>query len=274
MKPPPFRYHRPQSLPEAIDVLSYLGDEAKVLAGGQSLVPLLNMRLARPTDLIDINRLPGLDEIRIEGRELVLGAMARMAAVERSALVASGWPVIARGLAEVGHYQIRNRGTVGGSCAHADPAAELPALLLSLDGRIVARSPHGRREIGAADFFLGVFTTALEPDELVVELRVPALPEGATTGFAEYARRHGDFALAGASCVKGAHGQPSVLALFGVADRALRVVVGGGAEPGDVRQAILSALDSCPVTSDIHAGAAWRVEVAAEMAVRAYREAA
>jgi aerobic carbon-monoxide dehydrogenase medium subunit len=274
MKPPPFRYHRPGSVAEAVRVLSEAGDEAKVLAGGQSLMPLLNMRLVRPTDLVDVNRVPELGEIRVAGGELVLGATARVVAVERSAVVADRWPVLARGLGEVGHYQIRSRGTVGGSVAHADPAAELPALLVALDGRVVTESPRGRREIPAGDCFLGAFTTGVAPDEIVVELRIPSLPDGAGAGFAELARRRGDFALAGAVCVRrGAH-RPSTVVLFGVSARPVRILVAAGAEPADVSRAVDDALDPGDVMSDIHAGARWRAKVAAVMAARAYGEAA
>jgi aerobic carbon-monoxide dehydrogenase medium subunit len=274
MKPAPFRYHRPASLAEAIAVLRRHGDDAKLLAGGQSLVPLLNMRLVRPEHLVDINRVPELDGIRLAGEELALGATARLAAVERSPLVGGALPLLARGLAQVGHYQIRNRGTVGGSIAHADPAAELPAMLLALDGRVVAESPRGRREIAADQLFQSVFTTALAADEVVVEIRVPRLPAGSRCGLAEFARRHGDFALAGAVYVAPAGVPLSRVVLFGVAGRPLLLPVDGGAEAEDVRRSVIRELGRSEVTSDIHGSAAWRAQVAAEMAVRAWAEAA
>ncbi|HXF81881.1 MAG TPA: FAD binding domain-containing protein, partial [bacterium] len=201
MKPAPFRYAAPESLDEALGLLRRFGAEGKVLAGGQSLVPLLNMRLVRPAVLIDLNRVRSLDYIvhgagRGPTREVRLGAMTRQRAAERSPLVRMELPLLAEALAYVGHPQIRNRGTVGGSVAHADPSAELPAVLAALDGRVVLRSARGARTLSAEEFFRGYLTTALAPDELLVELRLPAHPHRGTA-FLEVARRHGDFALAG-----------------------------------------------------------------------------
>ena len=196
MKPAPFDYHRPASLLETFDLLERYGDDGRILAGGQSLVPALNMRLATPRAVIDINRLPGLDAIRLTSEGLVIGALARHEAVERSPLVREHAPLLALAMPHVGHEAIRTRGTVGGSLALADPAAELPACAVALDATIRVEGRRGRRGVAAADFFRGIYTTALEPGELVTELVVPLAP-GWRSDFQELARRHGDFALAG-----------------------------------------------------------------------------
>jgi carbon-monoxide dehydrogenase medium subunit len=196
MKPAPFEYHRPASLVETFDLLARYGDDGRILAGGQSLVPALNMRLATPRAVIDINRLPGLDTIRVAPEGLVIGALARHEAVERSPLVREHAPLLALAMPHVGHEAIRTRGTVGGSLALADPAAELPACAVALDATIRVEGRRGGRAIAADEFFRGIYTTALEPGELVTAL---VIPPGADwrSGFQELARRHGDFALAG-----------------------------------------------------------------------------
>jgi carbon-monoxide dehydrogenase medium subunit len=208
VKPSPFRYHAPTSVDEACALLGSLED-AKVLAGGQSLVPLLNFRLARPSHLIDINRIDGLNSIYERDGGVAVQALARQAGVEDSELVARVCPVLTAAVRLVAHRVIRNRGTVCGSLAHADPASELPAVLLALGGHVIARSARGDRVIQAGELFAGVFETTLAPDELLVEAWFPA-SQGAFT-IIEESRRHGDFALAG---VVRAGGR---LALFGVA---------------------------------------------------------
>jgi CO/xanthine dehydrogenase FAD-binding subunit len=201
VKPAPFEYSAPATVAEALELLADGGDETKVLAGGQSLVPLLNFRLARPARLVDVNRIEELSSIRRCGGQLLIGALTRAATLERSPLVAAHWPVLREAVRQAGHPQIRTRGTVGGSVAHADPAAELPAVLTALDARFVVRSVRGERTLRADELFLGFLTTALAADELVVEIQVPPVDEGAGTAFVEYARVHGDFALAGAAVV-------------------------------------------------------------------------
>ncbi|GAC1507630.1 MAG: xanthine dehydrogenase family protein subunit M [Candidatus Dormibacteraceae bacterium] len=208
MKPARFEYHAPASLADACALLGSLED-AKVLAGGQSLVPLLNFRLARPAHLIDINGVGGLDRIYERDGGVAIGALARQAGVEDSDLVAQICPLLTEAIGLVAHRVIRNRGTVCGSLAHADPASELPAVLLALGGHVVARSTRGERVIVAEALFKGVFETALAPDELMVEAWFPA--PSATFAIAEESRRHGDFALAGVVRVA------ERLALFGVA---------------------------------------------------------
>ena len=208
MKPPPFEYHAPKTIEEAFALLGSLED-AKVLAGGQSLVPLLNFRLARPAHIVDINRIPGLDRIYERDGGVAVQALARQSAVEDSELVARVCPLLSDAVRLVAHRVIRNRGTVCGSLAHADPASELPAVLLALGGHVVVRSARGERIIDAGGLFHGVMETAIAPDELIVEAWFPASPE--PFAIVEEVRRHGDFALAGA--VRAAER----LALFGVA---------------------------------------------------------
>ena len=217
MKPAPFDYVAPTSLAEALELLD---EDSRVLAGGQSLVPLLNFRLARPERLVDVNRLDELAYLRPDGGALRIGALARQAAVERSSEVAERWPLLHQAVRLVGHAQLRNRGTVAGSVAHADPAAELPVALAALDARFRARSVRGSRELSPAQLFVGPLVTALEPDEMLVEIEVPALPDGAGTAFVEHARTHGDFALAGAAAVL-APGH-AALALLGAAPTPVR----------------------------------------------------
>ena len=191
MKPPPFEYAAPETLDEALELLA--GEDAKALAGGQSLVPLLNFRFARPRLLVDLNGLAGLDGIRVDNGTLFLGALVRQAELERSA-VAEGWPLLHQAIRFVGHQQTRTRGTVGGSVVHADPAAELPCVLATLDARFHVRSRRGARVLSAAELFVGPLFTSIEPDELLVEIEVPAPPADARSAFVEYARTHGDFA--------------------------------------------------------------------------------
>lgn len=216
MKPAPFRYVRPETVEEALDALAEDGD-AKVLAGGQSLVPALNMRLMRPTLLVDVNRVPGLDSIEEVDGGVRIGATVRQAAMERSPLVHSAVPLAAEALPHVGHFVTRNRGTVGGTLAHADASAELPLVLTALGGMVVAASRRGTREIPAEEFFVTHFTTALEPGELVVESVWPTASTGSGFAFEELAQRAGDYALAMVAAV--AHGDQIRVALGSVVDR-------------------------------------------------------
>ena len=242
MKPAPFEYRAPVSLEEALPLL---GLDVTVLAGGQSLLPLLNLRLARPEVVVDINGIAELDYIRADDGPLRIGAMTRQVALERSELVRQRWPLLHDAVRLVGHPQIRSRGTVGGSVAHADPAAELPVALTALGARFHLRSPGGARVLGASELFLGPLYTAREPDELLVEIEVPEQPEGAGSGFAEYARTHGDFATAGAAAVVAPGGRAGI-ALLGagpVPERAQAAerALADGAEPHEA--AALAAQD-------------------------------
>ena len=199
MKPAPFEYAAPRSLHEA---LGLLGDDSKALAGGQSLVPLLNFRLARPDLIVDLNRVPDLAYLRRSGGVLHVGALTRQATLEHSGLVQRHWPLLCEAVSHAGHAQTRSRGTVGGSAAHADPTAELPVALSALDARFRLRSARGERMLAAAEFFVSTLTSAVESDELLVEIEIPPLPAGARSAFVEYAPTHGDFALAGAAVVR------------------------------------------------------------------------
>jgi carbon-monoxide dehydrogenase medium subunit len=268
VKPPPFDYRAAGTVEEAVRMLAELGDEAAVLAGGQSLVPLLNLRLVRPETLVDVGHVAELGEIHANG-DLRLGATVRQAAALRSPEVAVRAPLLTAALPHVGHPATRSRGTLGGSIAHADPAAELPAVLLALDGKAIVCSASGVREIPAAELFLGPFTTALAPGELLTGLRLPAPPAGVRHGFAEIARRRGDFALAGAA-VAIAPGWARV-ALFGVAPAPFRpreaeaaLTQGAGADAA----AELAALAADP-SADVHATADYRRAAARVATLRA-----
>jgi carbon-monoxide dehydrogenase medium subunit/6-hydroxypseudooxynicotine dehydrogenase subunit alpha len=201
VKPAPFEYDRAESVDHALTRLAEHADDAKVLAGGQSLMPLLNFRLARPARLIDINGLGELASLRRSDGVLHIGALTRQAMLERATTVRNHWPLLHEALAYLAHPQIRNRGTVGGSVAHADPAAELPVVLTALGAAVTVRSTRGSRQIDAADLFVTHLTTSLEPDELLTAIAVPPLPPMSGSAFVEYARRHGDFGLGGAAVV-------------------------------------------------------------------------
>jgi CO/xanthine dehydrogenase FAD-binding subunit len=263
VKPPPFEYRAPASVEDA---LTLLGETSTVLAGGQSLVPLLNLRLARPELVVDINGVEELDYIAAGDGALRIGAMTRQVALERSELVRRRWPLLHEAVRFVGHHQIRSRGTVGGSVAHADPAAELPAVLIALDARLHLRSAGGGRAVDASEFFLGPLYTVREPDELLVEIEVPDQPAGAANGFAEHARPHGDFATAGAAAViaPGGHARLALLGAGPVPARAEAAerALAGGAEPHEA--AALAVQD----VEDDH-----RRALCAELARRAIEEA-
>ncbi|HEX6988215.1 MAG TPA: xanthine dehydrogenase family protein subunit M [Bacillota bacterium] len=283
MKPPRFRYFAPTSVDEAVALLSAHADAAKVLAGGQSLVPMLNMRLARPEVIVDINRVEGLGHIEVRDGELVIGALARQRAVEKSAEVARRLPVLREAVGYVGHVQIRNRGTVTGSIIHADPSAELPAVLALVDGSVRVQGPSGTRDIPWRELFLTYFTTTLAADEVAVEARFPLPPEGAGWAFLEVARRHGDFALVGVAAQvtvdeAGRCGEAR-LALTGVGGTPIRperaeALLAGHALEDDVLAAVADAVrESIEPDSDIHASADYRRHVAGVLTGRALRAA-
>jgi carbon-monoxide dehydrogenase medium subunit/6-hydroxypseudooxynicotine dehydrogenase subunit alpha len=284
VKPAPFAYSAPTTTAEALELLATDADEAKVLAGGQSLVPLMNFRLARPSRLIDLNRVAELAYIERRNGHIAIGAMTRHAALERSALLASEWPLLTEAVRWVGHEQIRNRGTIGGSIAHADPAAELPAALATLDARFRLRSASGERVVDWSDFFVFGFMTALEPDEILVEVEVPALPDNARGAFVEFARRHGDFALGGAAAVLvldsgGAcvEARLSMLAAAPVpvrATQAEQLLVGTKLDPAAIDAAADAAVTGIEPTGDIHGSTRYRVKLLRTMAHRALSKAA
>jgi carbon-monoxide dehydrogenase medium subunit len=201
MKPPAFAYHDPATLEEAIALLASLPN-ARPLAGGQSMMPMLNMRFAQPDHLVDLNRIAGLSGIAVEpDGALRIGAMTRQRALERDEEVARRCPLMVEALAQVGHRQTRSRGTIGGSLCHLDPAAELPLVAATLEAVCTVAGPNGHRELPFADFAQGYMTPGIEPEELLAAIRIPALPQGAGTCFLEYARRHGDFAIASVAVV-------------------------------------------------------------------------
>ena len=278
MKPVQFAYHRPASLDEALALMERYGADGRVLAGGQSLVPALNMRLATPAALIDINRLPGLDGISLEPEGLVIGALARQEAVEASTLVARHAPLIAQAMPHVGHRAIRTRGTVGGSVALADPAAELPACLVALDGTVRVAGLGTRRDISAQRFFRGIYTTDLAPGEMVTAVVVPPIAPGWRSRFAELARRHGDYALVGlaAHCLDdGGVIKEARLAFCGVgttpvrASRAEAALSGRRPDPDVVAEAGRALAADLDPPGDVHGSPALRRHLARVLLARA-----
>ena len=282
MKPPPFAYECPRDVAEAVALLAAHGEDARPLAGGQSLVPLLNFRLARPAVLVDLNRIEALGSIAVEDGTLRIGAMVRQAAVEADPHVACGWPVLHEAIGHIAHPQIRNRGTVGGSLAHNDPAAELPAAMLALDAQMIAQGPGGERTIAARNFFAGTMETALAPDELLTEIRVPALPEGTGWGFQEAARRQGDFALVAVVVLlrpAGAGGIDPRVVVTGTGDGPARmpqaeaILAERGKEADACAAAAGTAAEASEPADDPHAPAWYRKKLVAALTRRACREA-
>lgn len=285
MKPPSFEYFAPTSTAEALALLSRYGYDAKPLAGGQSLIPTMNFRLAQPGILIDLNPIAELAYIH-PGNDggLRIGAMTRQRQVERDRLVAERAPLIHETMPYIAHPQIRNRGTFGGSLAHADPAAELPAVATALDARFHARSQKGERWIPVNEFFVSLFATALEPDELLVEVALPPLPPRTGWAFTEMARRHGDYALVGVAAVvtldERDHCQAAKLVFLSVGDgpvvaeQAAQVLLG----QTPTSEAILAAAETAAQVdiapnSDIHASAAYRRHLAKVLARRVLTQA-
>lgn len=275
MKPPPFEYDAPASLEEALALLAEHGGEAKALAGGQSLVPLLNFRIVRPARLVDLNGVLELASLGDENGVLRVGAMTRSRALERSSLVAERWPLLREAVRHSGHAQIRNRGTVGGSCAHADPASELPCALTALDARFHVCSTRGARVLGAAELFLSTFTTALEPDELLTEIEVPPVAPRTGAAFVEHARVHGDFALGGAAALVtlGEDGRcvRAAIALLAAGDRPLRASAAERAlaEGEEAGEAAALAVEGVEPPGTVHAGSGYRRALLAELVRRA-----
>ena len=265
MKPPPFAYAAPATLEEAVGLLAEHAEvEPRVLAGGQSLIPLMNFRLAKPGYLVDLRNVAGLSGIRRDGDVLAIGAMTRMAEVERSPEVAVAAPLLTEAVGLVAHAPVRNSGTVGGSLAHADPAAELPAVALALDAELVAAGPGGTRVIPAAEFFTGPYSTALAPDEILTEIRLPVWPGG--HAFTEFSRVHANFAVVAVAALVELDGdgdgdriRRAALALAGVAPTpvrataAERALAGATADPGTIRAAADAAAASLSPAGDLHA---------------------
>jgi carbon-monoxide dehydrogenase medium subunit len=284
VKPAPFEYVAPRSLEDALGELAHRaerGDDAKILAGGQSLIPVLNFRLAQPAVLVDINGLAELDfvEERPDGG-LCLGALARQRTIERSALVRQRSPLLSEALPFVAHPQIRNRGTLGGSLAHADPAAELPAAAVALDADLRLLSRRGERRVAAREFFAGLFATALEPDELIAEVELPPAPARTGWAFVEIARRHGDYALCGVAARvtldDALRCATAKLVLLSVGDgptearRAAAALAGGDLGSDAIRAAAeLAARAEIDPAGDLHASAAFKRRLARVLCERA-----
>ncbi len=284
MKPAPFRYLRPGTVDDALDLLTEHGPQAKLLAGGQSLIPTMNFRLSQPAVLIDLNRLGELAGIEESRRGLMIGAMTRQRAAERSGAVRDRAPLLSEAMPFISHPQVRNRGTIGGSLAHADPAAELPALMVALDAEFLVRDRDHQRRIAAADFYTGLFATALAPDEMLLSVEVPKTPKRTGWAFEEISRRHGDYALVGVATTitldrkgrcDGAH-----IVLLSVGDgpvAASQAVAGlAGEEPtaDAIRQAAeVTATRDIDPPADIHASAAYRRQLARVLTTRALTRA-
>jgi carbon-monoxide dehydrogenase medium subunit/6-hydroxypseudooxynicotine dehydrogenase subunit alpha len=282
VKPPQFDYHDPRGIDDALALLAEHGEDGKVLAGGQSLVPMLNFRLTYPEHLIDIGRVPALSYIRRQHGVLRIGAMTRQATLEASPLVASHWPLLKEALGFVAHAQIRNRGTVGGSVAHADPAAELPVAFMALEAHFHAQSKRGRRTIGCDEFFVTHLTTALEADELLTEIEVPPVPAHTGSAFTEYARRHGDFALGGAAALitlQDGVCSRARIALLAAADTPLRAqaaersLEGNAIDQESTAEAARLAIADINPTGDIHGGTEYRRYLIEGMVSRAIERA-
>jgi CO/xanthine dehydrogenase FAD-binding subunit len=283
MKPTNFEYRRPGTLDEALKWLAQYGMDAKILAGGQSLVPMMNFRLARPDVLIDINALGELDYHRRDGDSLRIGALTRHATLMESALVRETCPLMSEAYHYVAHGTVRNRGTLCGNLCHADPASEMPAVMLAVGATLVVRSARGERKVAAADFFQGLYATAVAPDEILVEVQIPL--RGASTGhaFEEISARQGDFAMtlvAALLDVRGGRIQQAALAYAGVSDRAQRLdtveqaLVGQSPVPEVFERAAKLASEGFDLVDDVHADRQYRQDLLRTLTYRALSTAA
>jgi aerobic carbon-monoxide dehydrogenase medium subunit len=281
VKPARFAYHAPATVDEALSLLARYGGDAKLLAGGQSLMPLMNFRLVRPAALIDLNAIASLAYIREDDGEIRFGAMTRQRAIEFSPVVRRRLPLLAEATALVGHLPIRTRGTIGGSLAHADPSAEYPAILAALDGVVVARGPRGERTLRASELFQSYLTTSLAPDEMLVEVGLPAMPDGAGFAFEEFSRRHGDFAIVGIAATVVRQGERCtarlVTAGVGPAPTRLRqaeeILERDGFSDAAIEAAARRAAELVEPDTDIHASAAYRRNLTRVLTGRALRRA-
>ena len=284
MKLPPFEYACPASAAEAVALLAAHDGEAKLLAGGQSLVPMLAFRVASPSLLVDLRKIPELRRINIADAGVSLGAMMRWRDILDDARLRSAHPLLVAAIEHVAHYQIRNRGTVGGSLAHADPAAELPGIAVTCEAKIAVVGKAGERLIAAAEFFRGPLMTALQPDEIITAIRLPRWPGARRFGFEEFTRRHGDFALAGAALFYDQDGEGRArnvhVGAIGIADRPLRlfaveqVLDGKKIDAAAIAEAEMAASAAVEPPDDIHAGGAYRKKLIGVMVERALRGAA
>jgi len=282
MKPASFRYLAPHTVDEALELLAQHGEEGRILAGGQSLVPAMNFRLARPATLIDINRIDALDSVRVDRGEVRIGALARHARFETPVAGGALGTLLPRVARHIGHLPIRSRGTFCGSVAHADPAAEWCLMVATLDAELVSASRRGQRKLRPNEYFVGALTTTLEPDELLTEIRLPLLDETWRTGFAEFSRRSGDFALAMATALlrfEDGRIAEARLGVGGATDRPLRIVaaetalIGTEGGPDTRREASNIAAETVDPLEDIHASAAYRCDLVRAMVGRALNQA-
>jgi aerobic carbon-monoxide dehydrogenase medium subunit len=284
MKPAPFTYAAPSTLEEAITLLGEYGDDVKLLAGGQSLMPMLNLRLARPQYIVDLNRIPGLEYVMERDGGLAVGALTRQRSLERAPSVLQRYPLVHEATTLIGHRAIRNRGTVGGSIAHADPAAELPAVLVAYGGSVQVQGPRSTRQIAAADFFRAYLTTALEPDEVLTEVRLPTPPSGTGWCFMEESRRHGDFAMAGVAVLltldRARQCTHVAVVLCGVGSvphqvaAAPALLLGHPVDAVRLRDVAQAAASEIEPESDLHASAEFRRHLSTVLIQRALRQAA
>jgi len=283
MKPAPFIYMAPATLEEAITLLVAHGETAKLLAGGQSLVPMMNFRLARPEQVIDLNRVQGLDYITERDGMLVVGAMTRQRSLERSELIRQHYPLLLEATELIGHAAIRNRGTVGGSLAHADPAAELPAVLLAYGGSVIVQGPQDTRQVAAEELFLTYFTTALAPDEILTEVRFPRWPQGTGWCFMEESRRHGDFAMVGVAALLTLDAERRctrvAVALTGVGGvpynivEAPAILIGQVPDETRIAEVAQAAAAGVEPDGDLHASAEFRRHLSGVLTRRALHQA-
>src|SRR5262245_2599583 len=283
MIPPSFDYHAPRSIPDAVGLLGRLGDEAKVLSGGQSLLPLMKLRFARPAHVVDIGRIPGLDYIKEEGGALRIGALVREAALESNATVHQKYPILADTAAVIADPLVRNLATVCGNLAHGDPANDHPATMLALGAEVVATGPKGQRTIPIAQFFEGLFTTALAPDEILTEIRIPAPPAGSGGAYAKLERKVGDFATAGAAAqltLKGGLIEKAGIGLTAMgpvpikATDAEKYLAGKKADEAAFAEAGKLAAAATKPTADRRGAVDYKKEMARVLTIRALRQAA
>ena len=286
MKPAWFDYRAPRELDEALKILGDAGGDGRVLAGGQSLVPMLNLRILSPAVIVDINRIGGLDGLNDGPEGLSVGALVRHADLLRSPDVRANWPLLWEATTQVAHMAIRNRGTVCGSVSHNDPSAEQPTVLVTMGGTVVVASSGGRRELPAEEFFTGMLSNALEPGEMVVELRYPPPPVGTGTAFVEFARRLGDFAIASAAAMLTMHGgvcERARLTISGMGEGPIRMrgvedmLTGQTLEPKQAEEAFAEAAAmvraAIDPTDDVHASSSYRRHLAGVMATQALETA-
>ena len=283
MKPCAFEYFNPQSVQEAIELLDRYGDEAKIIAGGQSLVPMMNFRLARPEILIDITGIKELDYVKTEGDELVIGALTRERDIEQSPLVVEKWPILSKAISFIGHSAIRNRGTIGGSLVHADPSAEIPTSLCALNGNVKVIGPSGEKNLEPEEFFMTYLTTSLEPSDLLVEVRIPALPDKTGWSFGELSRRSGDFAIVAVGILLFTETagvcREARISMGGVAPTPVRAEEAEALLAGQkiteklIAEAAQQAAEETDTEPDYHASAEYRMDMARVFVKRGLQEA-